>query len=356
MRTTVWVGRVKSTCAPNLLESAFGKVGQVAKVETGFAGFAFVEYENEDDADRACEELNKTVIPSVGEVLVSRATLRGYEDAVTKRDNYWRKKGTKEDSKFLAGPGMGRARGSRSASRRKTSRSRSRSRHRSRSFSRSRSRSRTKERRSRSQSRSKSGAKRERNGSRSWSNKPDRPIRRRKGVQDGERRSESEGSVHRPPVIRTKRCEEEGSNQELPRIALTAAVPSTELVPLTTLEDPIDSGVGLARRDRANVVCFFDGAHVCDVLLEGSSVMKVPDQYIPNMLNGFPHGFSDMSQEAAMMLLGNLSAFTQPNGKVGEEHSTEVRQTLAINTRGERVMRKSLVVDGEIVSSEEQVL
>lgn len=100
-----------------------------------------------------------------------------------------------------------------------------------------------------------------------------------------------------------------------------------------------------------------DGAHAADVLLEGSAVMKVPDAFIPNMLNGFPHGFPDLSQEAAMALLGNLAAFIQGGGKGdGAVKSAEVRQTLAINARGERVMRKALVINGEVVSNEEQAL
>ena len=51
------------------------------------------DFEEEEDADAAVKELNKATIQNIGEVHVSRATQRGYEDACMKRDIYQRTKG-----------------------------------------------------------------------------------------------------------------------------------------------------------------------------------------------------------------------------------------------------------------------
>lgn len=127
----------------------------------------------------------------------------------------------------------------------------------------------------------------------------------------------------------------------------------------------------LSTADRATAVGFFDGAGATDMLLEGSGVMRLPDQYVPFMLNGFPHGFQGLAQEDAMALLNVLSMITRSSSSSGTGNSgrgsgggalapldryVEVRQTLAIDARGRRVMRKSLVVDGEEVCLEEKAL
>lgn len=321
MRTVVWVGRVKSTTAPALLEAAFGKVGTVSKVETGFAGFAFVEYENEDDADAACEQLNKQTIQHVGEIRVAKATMRGYEDAVNKRDSYWRSRG-EEDG------GKGGGRGGRS-------RSRTRSPRRQRAASNSRSRGR--KRRRKSHRRSRSSAR-----SRSYSQS-------RKSSQSIQRANQSDHEHAKEDLYPSPGRQNDRPPLEAPSRQLAlAAVPAAD-----------EAGVaGLARGDRAKVVCFYDGAHACDLLIEGAGVMKVPDDFIPDMLNAFPHGFASISQEAAMRLLESLSTFIRNNtSKVeDEEQSVEVRQTLAVNKRGERVMRKALLVNGGVVCKEEQAV
>merc|ERR1740117_1492559 len=89
----VWVGRVKSNCPVKHLKDAFSEFGSLVKVETGFAGFAFLDYESERDADEAVKQMNKATIEGVGEVHVLRATQRGYADACAKRDAYQRTKG-----------------------------------------------------------------------------------------------------------------------------------------------------------------------------------------------------------------------------------------------------------------------
>jgi len=55
----VWVGRVKSNCKPESLEVAFKQIGKLLEVETGFAGFAFVTFESESDADEAVKQFTR---------------------------------------------------------------------------------------------------------------------------------------------------------------------------------------------------------------------------------------------------------------------------------------------------------
>mmetsp|Transcript_122185 Transcript_122185/g.356704 ORF Transcript_122185/g.356704 Transcript_122185/m.356704 type:complete len:112 (-) Transcript_122185:46-381(-) len=89
MESTVWVGRVKSTCSPSLLKETFSKVGEVAKVETGFAGYAFVTFERVEDACKACKTMKQASVPGIGNITVSKASCRGYDDACKKRDEFW---------------------------------------------------------------------------------------------------------------------------------------------------------------------------------------------------------------------------------------------------------------------------
>merc|ERR1712176_910880 len=115
----------------------------------------------------------------------------------------------------------------------------------------------------------------------------------------------------------------------------------SELVPLVHHSD--GSGSHLNRENRSTIVCFFDGSTACELLLEGTAVVRVPDSVIPSLLNGFPHGFSDLSQEGAMKLLEALSAFARTDDSVAG-CSVEVRQNLSIGAHGRRSVRKSLVV------------
>lgn len=133
-------------------------------------------------------------------------------------------------------------------------------------------------------------------------------------------------------------------------------------VPLSTIVHG-DEGAQLSCADRAAVVCFFDGANACDLLLEGSAVLRLPDTYIPNLLNGFPHGFQGLSQEDGMKLLDVLSGIARADAEsddvpadLGMQRSAEVRQTLLVDARGRRIMRKSLVINGEVLCSEEQAI
>lgn len=131
MKTKVWVGGVKSHTPASKVEEAFSKYGTVAKVETGFPGMAFVEFDALKDAEEACKALDAKVLPGIGKLGCKIATERGYEDAVKKRDDFQR-------GNFV--PARNRvSRVSRSRSRSRRPRGRSRSRRSRRASSRSRS-------------------------------------------------------------------------------------------------------------------------------------------------------------------------------------------------------------------------
>lgn len=429
MRGKVWVGRVKSNCPPEFLEAEFAKIGKLVQVETGFAGFAFVDYEDEEDADDACKKLNKTFLQNVGEVLVSRATQRGYDDACSKRDIYQRTKGRigevyqcgDRGSRGMYGssrsPRRSRSRGRSSASR-SPSRKRQRADSRSRSLGRSRhlrrqspslerkfrpknrspsasprKRSRSSERskskvRSCSRSRSKSpltrpsGGKPE-NGSRSpprealesnvESRQLNSPPRDEKPEPDPvpdakpRARSESPPSVPRGSKIDYKDIvPKEGSpaaaldTHDQPHAASDpyrlALEPVTSLAPLVPIFDRADAGASLSSSDRSALVQFFDGASTRELLLESAAVLSVPELFSPDVLNGFPHSFHGLSQEGVINLLNVFSSFICSGAPPAGERSAEVRQTIVVNKRGQRVMRKTIVVDGNVCCSEEQVL
>jgi hypothetical protein len=104
------------------------------------------------------------------------------------------------------------------------------------------------------------------------------------------------------------------------------------------------------------MVKFFDGASTQELLLESAAVLSVPELFTPDVLNGFPHSFRSLSQEGVINLLNVFSSFTSTDAAPAGERSVEVRQTIVVNTRGQRVMRKTIVVDGNVCCSEEQVL
>lgn len=117
----------------------------------------------------------------------------------------------------------------------------------------------------------------------------------------------------------------------------------------------------LSLQERAAIVQFFDGASARELLLESAPVVAVPDLYVPEILNGFPHSFQNLSQDGVINLLAVFAAFIRragANGTAasGSDLSVEVRQALAVNARGQRVMRKTLLVDGVTCANEERIL
>jgi len=125
--------------------------------------------------------------------------------------------------------------------------------------------------------------------------------------------------------------------------------------------DPeLPKAAGLSPAYRASTVCFFDGASVCDLLLEGATIVRAAEEVLPTMISGFPHGFRGISQKTAMKLRNVLSSFVQAgSGEVNHQQtecSVETRQAVAVDSRGRRIVRKSLVINGAVLCSEEHVI
>lgn len=121
------------------------------------------------------------------------------------------------------------------------------------------------------------------------------------------------------------------------------------------------SSSSLSLQERASVVQFFDGASVRELLLESAAVVAVPDLFLPEMMNGFPHSFQSLSQDGVINLLAVFAAFVRGGGAGADaasnsDLSVEVRQTLTVSASGRRAMRKTLLVDGMRCASEEQAL
>lgn len=225
MKSKLWVGGVKSTTPVSLLEDAFGRFGKVCKAECGFPGFAFVEFDDDAGALEAQTKMDKTYLQGIGKIHVSAATLRGYEEACKKRDDYWESKGqVYKRGSHSPSRSRSRKRGHAAAKRCSSSGSRSRG-----SVSRSGSRA--------------SGRQRKR--SRSWSRRP-KPQALVAQAQDG------------MPAI------EDGKFQEVRPVWLSDA-------------------------DRGAVMCFFDGATGYDILLESASVSKAVNMArMPRFPRAFP--------------------------------------------------------------------
>eukprot|EP00401_Gymnodinium_catenatum_P066604 CAMPEP_0117549992 /NCGR_PEP_ID=MMETSP0784-20121206/48451_1 /TAXON_ID=39447 /ORGANISM="" /LENGTH=354 /DNA_ID=CAMNT_0005346997 /DNA_START=133 /DNA_END=1197 /DNA_ORIENTATION=+ len=346
-----WVGRVKSTIAPAILQQVFGEFGDVERIETGFAGFAFVEFRTGDAAEKAIKGLNNTSIDGVGTILVSGATSRGYEDACRKRGNYWR----------------GRLAGAHGASSK-----RDRSQCRSRSLS-SRTSPRGRKRRRRHVSRSRSG--------RSTSSAP--TSRRSPSV------SRQDKSLAMPPPRDEGGASAPALNSGSPPPTApltTAAVPLPRPRRISHIGGP--SGVTwngpeshdvfagackakaqvldqeeppleLDRSDREEALSFFDGAGAYDLLLEAASVLRAA---LPDCLNGFPHAYAGLAMEDAGALLNAVAGFVTADGNSideaahrggSQERSLEVRQSIVLDARGGRLLRKVVVVDGATCFSED---
>lgn len=115
------------------------------------------------------------------------------------------------------------------------------------------------------------------------------------------------------------------------------------------------SGLGTTRRD--SIVCFFDGANPADLLLEASSFVGVPDNLMPRLAQGFPHGFPGLSEDVALQLLDALGCFMRSlGGEAVPASHTEMRHELCVDATGRRIVRKALAVNGEVRISEERRL
>jgi len=352
IRATLFVGRVKSTASPALLDEAFGKVAKVKRVETGFGGFAFVEFESADDADKACDKMKQATIPGIGEVRVEHATMRGYQDACAKREEYWRNRGGNPlwaNSRNLQ---ESRRRGSPSWPRGRLRRSQSRSRSRMRSRSRRRSLSRSRGRRRMGSSSSGGSASR----SLSRLNSPTRVKQQEQ--QQQQQQPQQQWEEH--PARKGKRKDVQTDSANLSAAVFGELEDDGDVASdafSAAFGELGDSGVHLDAAHRAATVGFFDGANACDLLLEGAASADVGDSTASSLLSGFPHGFQALSQEGAMrlhaMLSGFINTYFDEEDKSEDENSIEIRQTLVVDADGRRSVRKSLVVNGTIICTEE---
>merc|ERR1712118_146649 len=159
--------------------------------------------------------------------------------------------------------------------------------------------------------------------------------------------------LQQPDVSKRKEHAADNSGAKLLSLAVR------EESALVAVEQKSDSGSQLCPRDRAELTKFFDGASTRELLLESAAVMSVPDLYVPEILNGFPHSFQGLSQEGVINLLAVFAACVRhgPNSSTpASDLCAEVRQSLVVNSRGQRIMRKTILVDGVTCSSEEQLL
>mmetsp|Transcript_63784 Transcript_63784/g.118490 ORF Transcript_63784/g.118490 Transcript_63784/m.118490 type:complete len:371 (+) Transcript_63784:212-1324(+) len=362
MKATVWVGRVKSTCPAELLQTAFSKVGRVLKVETGFAGFAFVEYESEDDADKAVESMNNAMISQVGEVRVQKATARGYQDACAKRDTYWHSRGPRIDPNLRFtrvvrdGSSSSRGRKRRSRSRHRRARSQSDGSQRSGSGSSKRSGSGSASQRSQAPARDKSASKPR--SDKSKAQKSSSISSRWLGTETAPKKANAVLTPRNQPKSPRNEPKRPGRAEVKEEPVKEEPVVKTEPRDGSRPAEDAAEAPFLGLADRAHVVCFFDGASLPDLLLEGGSIVRVPENLLPNVLNGFPFGFQGLSMQDVLRLLAHLSAFYQgePSRDDSPECAVEVRHKLAVDASGGRSVQKVLLVGGQEVCSEVQAI
>lgn len=342
MSSTCWVGRVKSTVPPSLLRDAFAEFGNILRIETGFAGFAFVEFEEMASCLEGVKMMNKKDVPNVGEIHVQQATYRGYEDACRKRDEYRRKMGFEITGYGTIGGGEGVDR-TQATRPQKKGRSRSRS-----SPSRSRRRRRRRRRRgspSGSRSRSRSATPKRPKGRGSPS-----PLNKAKADKS---RSASRSSASEIPVAAIKKTPNAAPEMKEDR--------RVELKPAKTEEGNADQQADdyageeyaweddvqmpeLSKPDRGDVLTFFDGAGAYDLLVEAASVLRAA---LPDCLNGFPHAYPGLNQEDAGALLNVVAGFASPGVEEGSKaRVVEIRQSFSVDASGQRTLRKVVAVDG----------
>eukprot|EP00929_Paragymnodinium_shiwhaense_P071660 TRINITY_DN36411_c0_g1_i1.p1 TRINITY_DN36411_c0_g1~~TRINITY_DN36411_c0_g1_i1.p1 ORF type:complete len:345 (-),score=46.00 TRINITY_DN36411_c0_g1_i1:449-1483(-) len=115
----------------------------------------------------------------------------------------------------------------------------------------------------------------------------------------------------------------------------------------------LDEEAVAGRQTRESASAFFDGSTAPELLLDATSVIRAPDEFVPELLNGFPHGFQDLSLEDAARLLDVFSSFISAQGGEGVK-AAEVRQAIVVTGSGKRLLRKSLVINGERCCSVEE--
>lgn len=339
MKTKLWVGGVKSTSGVKLLEDTFGRFGKVSKAETGFPGFAFVEFEDDSDAIEAQKNLDKTSIKGIGKIHVTTATNRGYDEACKKRDDYWRSKGH-------SAPPCAR---SRSPLRKRSS---------SRSSRRRGRRSRSSSRSSLPKRRSRSNSHRSCSASRSLQPPRNKPSKKEQSASRSASHHSRARAVSPPPRDLSLSPPPKRENVVA---ALTNGV-SYDSTAMSVCKDKTGypdqepQAVWLSDVDRAAMLCFFDGASAYDMALESATVSKAHN---PERMPRFPRCFPDVDEEiqAAMLTaFAGVSSDATKADRDNTERSIEVRQKVIVSADGQRLIRKTLVVDGTVCYSEDKTL
>eukprot|EP00929_Paragymnodinium_shiwhaense_P106988 TRINITY_DN7291_c0_g1_i2.p1 TRINITY_DN7291_c0_g1~~TRINITY_DN7291_c0_g1_i2.p1 ORF type:complete len:372 (-),score=55.59 TRINITY_DN7291_c0_g1_i2:38-1153(-) len=358
MDTMVWVGRVRSTTDPRLLEKAFEKFGPIVKIETGFGGFAFVEFEFAQDAEKAIEDMNGANVQNIGGISTSHCTLRGYHGAKDKK--LQRIKG----GSGIQRPPVDDDKDVYWVKRRPRSRSRSRGR-RSRSRSGSRSRGSSPASRSRSFSRRRPVSKQRTSRSPLSSLlRPERPVPREiTKISRAERpplrmplpKPKPVETATSPPRMRSAPSRgHAGQEPAASHASQNGKAAADEARGSSDCEDRVPGF--LAHKDRAKTHRFFNGTRVQDILLEGAVAAGTPTDCRAALLYDFPRGFRPaQAVDGPTDLLEVLAAFVRGDGS-DKALSAEVRQSLVTDARGRRLLRKSLVVNGDEFFAEEQSL
>merc|ERR1719401_1854367 len=109
------------------------------------------------------------------------------------------------------------------------------------------------------------------------------------------------------------------------------------LAPLAPTFNRSELSGSLNSADRLSMVQFFDGASTRELLLESAAILSAPDLLTPDILVGFPHSFHSISQNGVIHLLNAFGSFIRSGAPPATELSAEVRQTIEVNTRGQRI-------------------
>eukprot|EP00927_Polykrikos_kofoidii_P049523 TRINITY_DN43574_c0_g1_i1.p1 TRINITY_DN43574_c0_g1~~TRINITY_DN43574_c0_g1_i1.p1 ORF type:complete len:369 (+),score=50.60 TRINITY_DN43574_c0_g1_i1:60-1109(+) len=340
----VWVGKVKSTCAPELLRRAFEKFGDLVKIETGFGGFAFVEFIEPKYAQRAIKSMHNKVIPHVGLICAEKATFNGYMGALEMRSKHWRQRGgaaiSDECTHWINKPN--------SQNRTDSTEQRWRSPERKPKSRKEKKTSRQKKRkrsRSASRSRSVSTSKRRKDNNLLVNDTETNGVAQ--SIVSNMREAVAEWTAKAMPVTLTNGQAGHAGNGNCEERRLTDGVSQQPR------RGDLEPG-SLSCADRAAAVQFFNGASAPDIMLEGAGTARAPAELAPDLLRDFPRSFQSTSQDTGVRMLRVLSAFIRSANTLKHARSVEVRQAVVLDAHGRRFLRKSLVIDGTLQCTEER--
>merc|ERR1712232_38065 len=104
----------------------------------------------------------------------------------------------------------------------------------------------------------------------------------------------------------------------------------------------------LSYKDRAKANAFFNGTRIQDIMLEGAVAAGTPEKCRAALLHEFPRGFMRAEPKSGPCDLVKVLATFISGGKSKADSvlSAEVRQSLVTDSRGRRLVRKSIFVNG----------